>query len=217
MTDLETPTTQSSGQFSRRTVIKGAAWSVPVIAVAVATPFASASVANAGVTFTGTETGLLSLNLLDGSDSLTAGAAITVPDQFTIANGPGAISGVTATVTVVVGRPAGINLPLGAARGFGVYSLNGNVVAGQNSVSYAQAPLIGNVGFPITTFSGTLPVTIASNGALVVPIVFGLSGETDLLTIQALATFPVTLTIDLDGNVYTANSTITVPVGAGLL
>jgi hypothetical protein len=77
--------------------------------------------------------------------------------------------------------------------------------------------LVGNVGFPITTFSGTLPVTIASNGALVVPIVFGLSGETDLLTIQALATFPVTLTIDLDGNVYTANSTITVPVGAGLL
>jgi len=39
--------TEEKSVFSRRTVVKGAAWSVPVIAAAVATPLASASNANA--------------------------------------------------------------------------------------------------------------------------------------------------------------------------
>lgn len=210
--------TEENKGLSRRTVVKGAAWSVPVIAAAVATPLAAASVANSSLAWTSTETGLLALRVLDGGSLLNAQALVTVPDEFTLSNGTGAINAATATITVVVGRPGGINIPVGRARGFGVYSLDGAVVAAQNSTAYASLPFVGEVGFPITTFVGTHTFTAASNGSVAVPIEFGLSGDSTGVSIGALSSFPVSLTVDFgDGNVYSANSTITVPIGGGIL
>lgn len=216
MTDLHISDVPDKRGLDRRTVLRGAAWSAPVLAVAVAAPLASASVGNAGLAFTSSSTGFLTLSLLDGSSVITAGALVTVPTEFTITNGPGAIND-TAAVTVVVGRPGGIPLSVGRARGFGVYGLNGSVVAAQNSVSYQS--LFGvEYGFPITTFTGTLPVVVSSNGFLAVPIEFGLSGVSDAVSITALASFPVTLTVDFGGgNSYTASSTISIAAGAGIL
>ena len=205
---------------ARRTVLKHAAWAAPTVAVAVAAPQAAASVGNASLAWTGTNSGLLSLRLLEGGGLITAQALTTVPTEFTITNGPGEIpAGTTATVTVNVGRPGGINIPVGRARGFSVGSLNGvPTTAAQRTVTYQSAPVIGQYGFPTTSFTGTMPVQIASNGTLVVPIEFGLVGVSTGVTISALSSFPVTLTVDLgNGNVYSQSTTISVAVNAGIL
>lgn len=206
-----------SKPHSRRAVVKGAAWSVPVIAAAVAAPAAVASVNTLSVAFSASTTSLLTLNLLDGGGTLTAGVLVTVPTTVTYTNGPGAVSQ-NATVTVTVGRPAGINLPVGRARGFGVYSYN-NVVtsSAQRTAVYQSAPIVGTFGFPITTWTSTQAVTVASDGSVSLPIVFGLAGTSTGVTISALSTFPVTISVDLGTRVITGSSTITVPVGAGIL
>lgn len=217
MTDV-VPTRRDSDGIDRRTIIKGAAWAVPVMAVAVAAPLAAASVNNSGLAVTGTQTALLSLNLLDGGGVVTATALTTVPTEFTITNGAGAINQ-TATVTVTVGRPAGINIPVGRARGFGVYSLNGTPsTASQRTVAYQSAPIIGQYGFPLTTFTTTLPVNVPSNGTQTVSLVMGLAGTSTGVSISALSTFPVTITVDFgNGLIRTATSSVVVPVGGGIL
>jgi len=204
---------------SRRTVVKGAAWSLPVIAAAAATPLAAASTTNASVTWSGTNTGLLSLRLLDGTGLIDAKALVTVPTEYTIANGPGAITNETANVTIAVGRPSGINLPVGRARGFGVASVGGiDTAPAERTTTYQKTALTGiEYGIPTTTWTGTRTVSVASNGAVAVPVEFGLAGQSDLLSISALATFPVTLTLAFGQNSVTATSNISVPVGAGIL
>ncbi|GAA2858312.1 hypothetical protein [Microbacterium arabinogalactanolyticum] len=203
---------------SRRTLVKGAAWSLPVVAVAAATPLAAASTANASLAWTDSSTSLLALRVLDSASVITATALVTVPTQYTITNGAGAITD-NATVTITVNRPAGINLTLGSARGFGVYSVDGIATApGERTATYNTLPVVGNVGFPLTTWTGTRPVSIASNGALAVPVEFGLAGTNTGVSVSALATFPVNLSVKFsDGSTYTADSTISVPVGAGIL
>ncbi|MFE6995708.1 hypothetical protein ACFVAE_07095 [Microbacterium sp. NPDC057659] len=52
------------GGIDRRTIVKGAAWSLPVVAVAVATPFASASAAPFNATVTGNCSGNYDLSVL---------------------------------------------------------------------------------------------------------------------------------------------------------
>ncbi|MGO1737100.1 MAG: hypothetical protein ACTHZ9_12385 [Leucobacter sp.] len=213
MSEIET---NEPGGFDRRTAIKGAAWAVPVIAAAVAAPMASASTGNASLAWTGNESGLLQLQLLDGSATVGALVAITVPSEFTLTNGAGAINQ-SATVTVVVGRPSGLSIPVGRGRGFGVATLGGVDVAAQNSTQY-QSTLGVQYGLPITTFVGTHHFAVDGGQPLVVPVEFGLSGVSDLLTLSALANFPVNLTVDFgDGNTYSASSGISVPVGAGIL
>ncbi|MGF3055658.1 hypothetical protein [Microbacterium sp. YY-01] len=209
---------ETTQQIERRTVLRGAVWSAPVIAAAVAMPMASASTNNAGVTWTDSTTSLADLRLLDSDTVLTANVLPTLPTEYTITNGEGAISA-AATVSIRVGRPSGINLPVGRARGFGVYSVDGVVTPpSERSVQYESAPLIGDVGFPITNWTGTRNVSISSNGALVVPVEFGLTGTNSGITVQLLSNFPVTLTVDFgDGAAYTASSNISVPIGAGVL
>ncbi|OJU40405.1 MAG: hypothetical protein BGN97_11220 [Microbacterium sp. 69-10] len=200
---------------SRRTLVKGAAWSLPVVAVAAATPLAAASTSNANVDWTGNNSGLLQLDLLDEGGVITAAAVVTVPDEYTITNGTGAISNEVATVTIAVGTPSGINISLGHVRGFGVVSVDGIATSdAERNVNYASA-----FGFPTTTWTGTRTVNIASNGSLVVPVVFGLAGEsTSLLDVSLLATFPVNLTVEFaDGSSYLATSSISVLANAGIL
>ncbi len=85
MTDEETTPTESRG-LSRRTIVQGAAWSVPVIAAAVALPLAAASVAATvefvngpySVTGCGTLGDVVVRATTDGTTPVAAGTLITV-------------------------------------------------------------------------------------------------------------------------------------------
>ncbi|WP_164232659.1 hypothetical protein [Microbacterium hydrocarbonoxydans] len=98
-------TTTEAG-WSRRTVLRGAAWSVPVIAVAVATPLASASVApSASVRIDGLpETVVIGADVsgamvsTDGTDDVT----VTLPEGFEWVDGGG-----TAGIPRVIGSGPG--------------------------------------------------------------------------------------------------------------
>ncbi|WP_087485815.1 hypothetical protein [Brachybacterium massiliense] len=211
-----------SARPARRAALKGAAWSAPVIAMAITAPLVAASVNNASLAQTDTETDLLSLRLLDGGGGLlTAQALVTVPTELTLSNGSGAISGETATITIAVGRPGGINIPTGTVRGFGVASFDGvNSTEAERTFEYRRTGLL-NVpyGAPTTTFSRVITVDVDSNGNLVIPVEFGLAGtSTSIVSVSLLASYPVTYTLAFaSGASYSASGTISVPVGAGIL
>ncbi|WZH51060.1 MAG: hypothetical protein PIR53_13670 [Nocardioides alkalitolerans] len=210
MTDIR-ESEPRSGLVSRRTIARTAAWSVPAVAVVAAAPPASASVSTSSVALTGNVTSLLALRVLSSQTVLTARAPVTVPTALTITNGPGALNE-TATVTVVVGRPAGVNITVGRAHGFGVDQFNGVATsAGQRTATY-----VNNLGFPATQFTTTLPVALPSNGSVDVPIVWGLAGSRAGLSIDVAATFPVTVSVVFASVTRTATSAITVPAGAGI-
>jgi hypothetical protein len=86
---------QSKG-FSRRTVVKGAAWSVPVIAAAVATPLAAASVA--GADLVPSLSGPITLGLGLGPIQV---ASINTPSTLTVNNLTAAPSTAGNTVNIV--------------------------------------------------------------------------------------------------------------------
>lgn len=221
MTEIQNTTPVTPG-INRRRVVAGAAWAVPVVATALAAPAAAASPeGEPNLAVTGTQSGLLTLNLLDGGGTLTAQALTTVPTAATLTTTPsgGDMVNQGATVTVTVGRPAGINIPVGRARGFGVYSFNGvPSTAGERTTTYQSAPLVGQFGMPTTTFTTRQVFNLPAGGSQVLPIVFGLAGVSTGVAISLLATFPVTITMAFDnGMVRTATSSISVPVGAGLL
>lgn len=199
------------GGLERRTVLKGAAWSVPVIAAAVAAPSASASVNNASLQWTASSTSLLPLRILSSQTVLTAGALVTVPTVLSLVNGAGALSG-PATVTISVARPSGINITLGRAHGFGIDTFNGvAATSAQRTATY-----VNNVGFPSTTFTTTQSVNVASGGTLNLPVVWGLAGSRAGVSIDVAASFAVTATVTIGGKSFSAPSTISALAGAGI-
>lgn len=212
-----------NSNLSRRTLVKGAAWSLPVIAAAAATPMAAASTVASGVQWTNSTTSLLALRVLDSASVITAQALVTVPTEFSITSGTATpamarAAAQNATITVDVARPTGINLPVGRARGFGVYSVGGvTTTTGERTVEYSTV-LGQQVGFPRTSWTGSRPVTLGSNGTVAVPIEFGLAGTNSGIAVSLLAGFPVTLTVTMPGSQpLVASTTISVPVGAGIL
>lgn len=218
MSQLDAPKAPPSS-LSRRRVLSTAAWSVPVVAVATSAPAFAASepAALGGVEWTESSTSLASLALLDGGGTVTAQVLVTLPIEFNVDNTGGQPLD-SATVSITVGRPGGINLPVGRARGFGVASVGGTATtAGERTATYQSAPIVGQYGFPITTWTGTRPLNVAPNGNVDVPVEFGLAGTSTGVTISALSTFPVTLSITYGGVTQTASTTISVPVGAGIL
>lgn len=203
---------------SRRAVLHAAAWSVPVVALAAAAPLAAASATTFSLAWTGATTSLVALPLLDGGGVLTSQNVVTVPTRFTIVNGPSPITAAPATITIGIGRPTDLTLSLGRARGIGVWSVDGvRTTAGERTAVYETAPIVGQSGFPATTWTGTRTVTVAPDGAVDLSVVVGLAGASTGVTVSALATFPVTLTVTIGGTTATATTTIPVPVGAGIL
>jgi hypothetical protein len=81
--NLVTEEIQKKSGFSRRTVIKGAAWSVPVIAAAVATPLAAAS-GDIGAFSVDGDCGVLGLGLLATGIDVTASPTAPIPAGTTI-------------------------------------------------------------------------------------------------------------------------------------
>lgn len=214
--DRATGATGSTRGIERRTILKGAAWSVPVIAAAVAAPAASASVNNANLALTNDVTSLLALNVLDSATVLTAAVAITVPTVLRVTNGAGALSG-AATVTILVSRPTGLSITLNKARGFGVYRFDSTLTtAGQRSATY-QSTLGREFGVPETLFTTSKTFSVPSNGTLDIPVVWGLAGTNTGASVGALTSFPVTVNVAFPGRTLTTTSAIVVPLGAGIL
>lgn len=89
--------------------------------------------------------------------------------------------------------------------------------SGQRTASYQSAPIVGQYGFPVTTFTTTKNVSVASGGALDIPVQWGLAGNRTGLSINALASFPVSVNVVFPGRTITASGSILVPVGAGIL
>lgn len=125
----------------RRTIVKGAAWSVPVIAAAIAAPAAAASAPSAVVAF---------LNLSSTSwPQLGNGAGNTVtgtgPTGFAVQNTPFAITGpITGTITIV---PSASNTNV---KGIGVLTINGATITLNRSVDSNGA---GRANTTVTTFT----------------------------------------------------------------
>ena len=175
--------------------------------------------ANAGIDWTSSQTGLLSLSLIGTASTIDAQVDVTVPIELTLSNGVGAISDPAATVVVSVGRPPGINIAVGRARGFGVASFNNTAsTADERTATYQTQPIIGQYGFPLTTFTRVMPINVSSGSQLVLPVQFGLAGVSTGVSISLLASFPVSVIVTFTGgHSITASTTISVPVGAGVL
>jgi len=87
--------------ITRRTALRGAAWSVPAVTVVVAAP-AYAVASNTTPTATATDTG-----------STRDGAKLSLKSQLQAAAGPQAITGLKAVVTVSEGTIASVTTPAG--------------------------------------------------------------------------------------------------------
>lgn len=114
--------------LSRRTVVKGAAWSVPVIAAAVATPLAAASLADVGAFALAGTCGTLGLLgpgftlTADATTPLPVGTTVTVTGSGVANIGVFSVTGGTATVATLSGTSRQITLtsalPAGATIAF---------------------------------------------------------------------------------------------------
>lgn len=105
MTDSETPPVveKPRSTLTRRTVVQGAAWSIPVIAVAVSTPLAAASVALEltfnSPTYPGTActtiTGVQVTATSGGATAPNTPVTVTLASGYTFADGSTSFTGVT--------------------------------------------------------------------------------------------------------------------------
>ncbi|MCK2026506.1 hypothetical protein [Microbacterium sufflavum] len=157
---------QKNKGVSRRTIVKGAAWSVPVIAAAVATPLAAAS----GTT----DIGAFALNgscgtlgVLGPGFTLTAGPSAPIPAGTTIAvTGTGianigvfGVTGGTANVNVLSPTSRSITLtadvPAGATIAFRT-TLSISVAFGLNATATLPTGYVGTGGKPAGSVTSTL-------------------------------------------------------------
>ncbi|GGM49946.1 hypothetical protein GCM10010489_21710 [Microbacterium saperdae] len=104
---------------ARRTLVKGAAWSVPVVALAIATPLAAASAARETYTFTvsgnGTQSGLCSVVIPAGATDISY--------RVVGGGGGGLFSGSGAAMVGVMNSPSADTLVNFVAAGGGLSSL----------------------------------------------------------------------------------------------
>lgn len=151
--------------LDRRTVMKGAAWSVPVIALAVATPAHAASIVDVGAFALRGTCG--TLGLLGPGFTLQAGPTTPLPVGTTVTiTGSGvanigvfSVSGGTATVNVLSGTSRQITLtaalPAGATIAFRT-TLSISVAFALNAVATLPTGYTGTGGKTAGNVSSTL-------------------------------------------------------------
>lgn len=232
MTDVagETPNTKG---IERRTILRGAAWSVPVIAAAVAAPAFAASVAGkvTNLYWSKTSIALADLRLLNGN-LLNLTVLPTGPTQIAGTKTAAAIPNVTVEVTVKLVSDLAVSVSVGKryVAGFAPWTLGGIAPSAPTVITPRQ---IGGINLgriyaqdTTTTFAlGTLPASQTAilwdvKWAVAKAYVEGLS----LVNIDLNANFAITVVVKSGGTtVYTLDrhtvgtGLITVPVGAGLL
>ena len=166
--------------FDRRSVVKTAAWSVPVIAAAIAAPAAAASARTATITLDG-DGSTVSYAPTKTAGTVRSGKA---PTGFTIHNTPGAITG-NYVVTITIGRSSS-SVP---GIGFGI-----------NEGSVADA---GSYKQNVRTITYNVPVAVA--GGATQSFTFG-SYSHDA-TNGPGGTYTMTVTIGFPSNSASASST----------
>lgn len=127
---------QKNTGVSRRTLVKGAAWSVPVIAAAVATPLAAASVLNDDL-----------VPALSGPITLSLGllASINTVNTLTITNNGTDASPAGATA-VIQYTPSLLSLNIGPVAGVTIGGTDGNY-----TLTLPSIPAGGNLVFNLGT------------------------------------------------------------------
>lgn len=144
---------QKNKGISRRTVVKGAAWSVPVIAAAVATPLAAASLTDSDLV--PAFSGPISLGLAAGPINV---ATVSTVNTLTISNNGPAASPAGATATIQY-TPSLLTLNIAAVAGVTVAGTDGNYTLTLPSIP-AGGNIVINLG---TTLDSLLNLTILQN------------------------------------------------------
>ena len=144
---------QKNSGFSRRTVVKGAAWSVPVIAAAVATPLAAASNVEVGAFALDGSCGVLGVLgpgfTLEASatEALPVGTTITISGSGIANIGVFSVTGGTAAVNVL--SPTSTQIVLTTAVPAGA------TIAFRTTLSISVAFTLNAVAALPTGFTGT--------------------------------------------------------------
>ena len=161
---------QKDKGFSRRTVVKGAAWSVPVIAAAVATPLAAASEVDLGAFSTSGDCGVLGLigpgfTLTAGPEPLPIGTTITITGSgianigvFSITGGLASVSvlsGTSRLITLTSALPAGATLAARTTLSISVAFTLNDVVALPTGYVATGAKTAGSVSSTLILCSAT--------------------------------------------------------------
>lgn len=168
----------TSTPINRRTVVKGAAWSVPVIAAAIAAPAASASTLSTdlAVAFGGTQLIRINLVLVSinvtlantltisnlGSSTSTGGEVVTLTypstlSQLTLASGSGLATVSVGTTSATITLPP---IPVGGSEviNIGLVSLPVGVLGGDVTINATLAAVDTNAAN--NTASSTVGITI---------------------------------------------------------
>lgn len=162
MSDLET--TGAARSINRRKVVIGAAWSVPVIAAAVAAPSAAASDIEVGAYALRGTCGTLGLigpgfTLTAGSAPLPVGTTITITGSGVANIGVFSVTGGTASVAVLSGTSRQVTLtsavPAGATIAFRT-TLSISVAFTLNAVAALPTGYVGTGGKAAGSVSSTL-------------------------------------------------------------
>lgn len=215
--------TETTTGISRRTLVKGAAWSVPVLAVAAATPMAAASVNSATVQWVGGASQLLSLTLLDGG-AVSASILPSAPTQLRVANTPGIVPNVTARFDVAQATGISVNVGVGDVylRGFAPRTLPGAAIVGSTTVT----PRMLNDGVLGDLYAQDTSTTFAlgdiASGATVDfgPVGWAVTSRSGInIAIDVLVEFSVSATFFSNGTQFAQFTTpgVSVPIGAGIL
>lgn len=205
------PSSQQS--FNRRSVVRTAAWSVPAVTLAAATP-AFARSTTPSVAWDARGLALLELGLLNGEPSGGAVVNTTVlpigAQGFTITNPSGAdLTNLTAEVRISY---AG-GIPLLVCKGFGVYAVSGDPALVTNRTEQYRG--IGLIGTYNTTQTLSLPD--AGAGSTWVPVTFGLTDEGSL-GVSVVVSYDAELVLKSNGiEVGRSTTRLTQPIGLNLL
>lgn len=162
MSDLET--TGAARSINRRKVVIGAAWSVPVIAAAVAAPSAAASDIEVGAYALNGSCGTLGVlgpgfTLTAGSAPLPVGTTVTITGSGVANIGLFGVTGGTANVVVLSGTSRQITLttavPAGATIAFRT-TLSISVAFGLSAGASLPTGYVGTGSKPVAGVNSTL-------------------------------------------------------------
>lgn len=226
----ETPSTKG---IERRSVLRGAAWSVPVIAAAVAAPAFAASAAGSvtELHWSKTNLGLLDLQLLNGGGVLNLTVLPKGPTQISGTKTAAAISNVTVEVTVAMVSDLSISVSVGEryVAGFAPRLLQGLTPSVPTVITPRKIGglMLGKLFAQDTKTVFALGTIPASTTALVWDIEWAVAKSytvgLPLVNIDTNVNFAVTVVVKSGSTVlYTldehtiSTGLITVPIGVGI-
>ena len=211
---------KTASKLHRRTIIKGAAWSVPVIASAVSAPLAAASNEPVDDGFTPGVPDYVTLPIRH-NDQLTgkphaSWVQISLPSELVLAVPAGITAGSSMSIVVTISAPDTKISDGKSAYGLNVHKLGTLAETdGTRTSQYASK----SAGFPSNTYKASLPVPPSEDGAIRLPIEWELHGNANSSAkLTEDVRFLVTVVAMFqDGSQTTVTTTLVVPGGAGIL